>query len=63
MQRTPKEQALHSIRQRAKRIEKLSDQQRLMIRAAHQEGASLREIADAAGQGHSTVKRVLDRVG
>ena len=34
-----------------------------MIRAAHQEGASLREMAEASGHGHSMVKRVLDRVG
>lgn len=32
------------------------------IRFASQSGASLREIADATGLGHMTVKRIIDRV-
>lgn len=31
------------------------------IRFASREGASLREIADASGLGHMTVKRIIDK--
>lgn len=56
-----KRRALRQLQWVTRRVEKEQASQRSAIRAASAAGASLREIAEAAGVGHMTVKRILER--
>jgi len=48
-------------RRAAERSDTAEESRNNAIRFASREGASLREIADATGLGHMTVKRIIDR--
>lgn len=56
-----KKRALRQLQWVTRRREKEELSHRSAMRAAAAAGASLREIAEAAGVGHMTVKRVLER--
>lgn len=51
---------LRSITEKAKVIADATEHRDMMIRAASAEGVSLREIAEAAGVSHMTIKRVVE---
>ena len=56
-----KEYALSSIRQHSKVIRERLEARDRMIRFASDNGATLREIADAAELTHPGIKKILDR--
>jgi DNA invertase Pin-like site-specific DNA recombinase len=45
----------------ARKAEKAAEQRDDAIRSASEAGGSLREIADATGTSHMTVKRIIER--
>lgn len=53
-------QAVKLVARAAERLRKAQSEQRSTIRFASEVGASLREIADAAGVSHMTVKNMLE---
>ncbi len=53
-------QALKKVGHAREQLEKAQRQHRNMIRFASDVGASLREIAEAAGVSHQTVKNILE---
>ena len=51
---------LKSIEHKTKTIKDATEHRAMMIRAAHKEGVSMRDIADAAGLGTMTVQRIIN---
>jgi DNA invertase Pin-like site-specific DNA recombinase len=45
----------------ARKAQKVAEQRDEAIRSASEAGGSLREIADATGTSHMTVKRIIER--
>lgn len=56
-----KKRALMLAKRAAERSGVAEESRNNAIRFASSEGASLREIADATGLGHMTVKRIVDK--
>lgn len=56
-----KRRALMLAKRAAERSDMAEESRNNAIRFASREGASLREIADATGLGHMTVKRIIDK--
>lgn len=56
-----KRRALMLAKRAAERADTAEETRNNAIRFASREGASLREIADATGLGHMTVKRIIDK--
>ena len=52
---------LKLVRYAAENADVASSKRDAAIREAHRAGSSLREIADASGISHMTVKRVIER--
>ena len=55
------ENLLKLVRYAAKNADVASSKRDAAIREAHRAGSSLREIADASGISHMTVKRIVER--
>ena len=54
---------LKLVRYAAENADVASSKSDAAIREAHRAGSSLREIADASGISHMTVKRIVERSG
>jgi len=52
---------LKLVRYAAENADVASSKREAAIREAHRAGSSLREIADASGMSHMTVKRIVKR--
>lgn len=52
---------LKLVRYASKHAEVASTKRDAAIREAHRAGASLRDLADASGISHMTIKRIVDR--
>ena len=59
----PKAVALRSVARHAKLATERTNDRNNAIRLAHQESASLREIAEVAGVSHVTVNTIIERAG
>lgn len=55
------ENLLKLVRYAAENVDVASSKRDATIREAHRAGSSLREIAEASGISHMTVKRIVER--
>lgn len=59
--RSKRPNLLKLVRYAAENADVASSKREAAIREAHRAGSSLREIADASGMSHMTVKRIVKR--